>query len=120
VEKRCGDERTRSLTVLGWVLRPEVVLCVQAGAGNGDNDVAAGGGTGSRGVRGGGQQGRGTGPGQGEKDVWRSPSRRWSGGGLHSGDGEVPCTGSRGGRTEQHVPEEEEERGGVRRTYVQN
>jgi hypothetical protein len=47
-------------------------------------------------------------------------SRRWSRGSLHSGDGEVPCTGSSGGRAEQHVPEEEEERGGVRRTYVQN
>jgi hypothetical protein len=28
-------------------------------------------------------------------------------------------TGGRRGRTEQHVPEEEEERGEVRRTYVQ-
>jgi hypothetical protein len=31
-----------------------------------------------------------------------------------------PAPTAEGGRAEQHVPEEEEERGGVRRTYVQN
>jgi hypothetical protein len=45
------------------VLRLGGVLWVQAGAGNGDDDVAAGGGSGNRGARGGGQQGRGTGSG---------------------------------------------------------
>jgi hypothetical protein len=31
-----------------------------------------------------------------------------------------PAPAAEAGRAEQHVPEEEEERGGVRRTYVQN
>jgi hypothetical protein len=75
--------------------------------------VAAGGGSGSRGTRGGGQQGRGTGPGQGERDAWRSIQQEVERQRRHSSDGEGLCTGGRGGRAEQHVLEEEEERRGA-------
>jgi hypothetical protein len=67
-----------------------------------------------RGARRRGQQGRGTGLGQGERDAWKlskqEVERRWQ----HNGGGAVLCTGGRGGRVEQHVLEEEEERGVVR------
>jgi hypothetical protein len=39
-------------------------------------------------------------------------SRRWSGSGLHSGGGEVLCTGSSEEQRSRGVPEEEERRGG--------
>jgi hypothetical protein len=38
-------------------------------------------------------------------------SRRWSGSGLHSGDGEVLCTGGTEQQGSRRVPEEEERRG---------
>jgi hypothetical protein len=58
--------------VVGHVLRPRMVLRVLAGAGNDGEGVAASGGLGMHGASEGGQQGRGTGPGKGEYDAWRS------------------------------------------------
>jgi hypothetical protein len=58
--------------------------------------VAAGGGSGSRGACGGGQQGRGTGPGQEERDAWRSIQQEVERQRRHSGDGEGLCTDGRG------------------------
>jgi hypothetical protein len=75
-------------------------------------------GLGSRGARGGGQQGRARAVSDIQATRGEGGSRRWSGGGLHSGDGEVPCTGGRAGRVEQHVPEEEEGRG-VQGAYLE-
>jgi hypothetical protein len=63
--------------------------------------------SGGRGVRGEGQQGRARAAGDVQATRGEGGSRRWSGGGLHSGDGEVLCTGGREGRG-QRVPEEEE------------
>jgi hypothetical protein len=52
------------------------------------------------------------GTGQGERDAWRPTKQEVERQQRHSGGGEVPCTGGRGGRAEQRVPEEEEGRGG--------
>jgi hypothetical protein len=51
-------------------------------------------GSGGRGIRGGGQQGRARAAG----DVQATRGEGGSGGGLHSGDGEVLCTGGTEGR----------------------
>jgi hypothetical protein len=58
------------------------------------------------------------GPGQGESDTWRPTRQEVER--QHSGGGEALCTGDRGGRGGRGVPEEEEGRGAVRGTYVQN
>jgi hypothetical protein len=72
-----------------------------------------------RGARRRGQQGRGTRPGQGERDAWKlskqevecaEVAQRRRRGALHQ---------RQGGRVEQHVLEEEEERGGVRGAYLE-
>jgi hypothetical protein len=74
---------------------------VDAGAERGGDNVAAG-----------GQLGR----------SWRARgeggSRRWSGSGLHSGGGEVLCTGGNEEQRSRRVPEEEERRG-FRRVFVE-
>jgi hypothetical protein len=67
--------------------------------------------SGGRGARGGGQQGRARAAGDVQATRGEGGSRRWSGGGLHNGDGEVLCTGGREGRWGRGVPEEEEESG---------
>jgi hypothetical protein len=55
-------------------------------------------GSGGRGVREGGQQGRARAAGDVHATRGEGGSRRWSGGGLHSGDSEVLCTSGREGR----------------------
>jgi hypothetical protein len=96
------------------------VLRVQAGAGNGDEvrgsrwwlgKVVARAEEGSRG----GEQGRGR--GRGTRGSY--PSRRWSGGGSTNGGARGALHQRQGGRAEQHVLEEEEERGGVRGAYLE-
>jgi hypothetical protein len=68
-------------------------------------------GSGGCGVRRGGQQGRARAAGDVQATREDGGSRRWTGGGLHSGDGEVLCPGGREGRGGRGVPEEEERRG---------
>jgi hypothetical protein len=66
-----------------------------------------------------GQQGRGTGAWAGGEDVWKLSKQEVERGWQHNGGGAVLCTGSRGGRAEQHVLEEEDVRGGVRGSYLE-
>jgi hypothetical protein len=70
-------------------------------------------GSGRRGARGGGQQGGEQSRDWGGATRGSRSSRRWSG---SQGRGSAPAAG---GRAEQHVLEEEEERGGVRGAYLE-
>jgi hypothetical protein len=69
-------------------------------------------GSGGRGAREIGQQGRARAAGDVQATRGEGGSRRWSGSSLHSGGGEVLCTGdSGGGQGSSGVPEEEERKG---------
>jgi hypothetical protein len=78
-------------------------------------EVAAGGGSGGRGARKTGHRGRARAAGNVQATRGEGSSRRWSGGGLHSSDGEVLCTGGREQQRRRGAPEEEEGGGEGRR-----
>jgi hypothetical protein len=76
----------------------------------------------ARGVRGAreiGQQGRARAAADVQAMRGEGGSKRWSGSGLHSGNGEVLCTGGSEQQGSRRVPEEEERSGGVRRVFVE-
>jgi hypothetical protein len=74
--------------------------------------VVASGGSGGRGAREIGQQGRARAAADVQATRGEGGSRRWSGSSLHSGGGEVLCTGGSEEQGSRGVPEEEERRGG--------
>jgi hypothetical protein len=77
-------------------------------------------GSGGRGAHETGQQGRARAAAGVQVTSGEGGSRWWSGSGLHSGGGEVLCTGGSEEQGSRGVPEEEERRGGVRGTHLQN
>jgi hypothetical protein len=93
---------------------------LDAGAKRGGDDVAAGGGSGGRGAHETGQKGKARAAADVQVTRGEGGSRRWSGSGLHSGGGEVLCTGGSEEQESRGVPEEEERRGGVRGTRLEN
>jgi hypothetical protein len=75
-------------------------------------------GSGGRGARETGQQGRARAAADVQVTRGQGGSRRWCSSGLHSGSGEVLCTGGSEEQESRGVPEEEERRG-VRRIFVE-
>jgi hypothetical protein len=92
---------------------------VDAGVEHGGDDVAADGGLGGHGAREIGQQWRARAAADVQVTRGEGGSRRWSGSGLHSGGGEVLCTGGSEEQESRGVPEEEVRRGGVRGTHLE-
>jgi hypothetical protein len=78
-----------------------------------------GGGWGGRGAREIGQQGIPRAAANVQVTRGEGGSRRWSGSGLHNGDGEVLCTSGGEEQGGRGVPEEKERREGVQRTHMQ-
>jgi hypothetical protein len=92
---------------------------VDAGVEHDGDDVAAGGRSCGRGARETGQHGRAWAAADVQVTPGEGGSRRWSGSGLHSGGGEVLCTGGSEEQESRGVPEEEVRRGGVRGTHLE-
>jgi hypothetical protein len=77
---------------------------VDTGEEHGGDDVAAGGGSGGRGARETGQQGRARVAADVQVTRGEGGSRRWCGSSLHSGGGEVLCTGGSEEQESRGVP----------------